>query len=108
MMVQELAVIAVDGGELSLGGGLLALMRPALLALEPEGALAVLSRSAELRHDLPSWCRSERHEYLGCEPIADGIDRHLISRGSFSAAVTTSPHEQAAISNSRLTAADML
>jgi hypothetical protein len=107
-MIQEVAVIAVDGGDLSLGGGLLALLRPALLALEPEGMLAVLSRSAELRHDLPSWCRSERHEYLGCEPIADGIDRHLVSRGRFSAEITTSPHEQAAISNSRLTAADML
>src|SRR5204863_8601581 len=93
-MVQDLAVIAVDGGELSLGGGLLALIRPALSALEPEGMLAVVSRSSGLRHDLPSWCRSERHEYLGCEQLSEGTDRHLITRGKFSSAIKPSPREQ--------------
>ena len=108
-MIQELAVIAVDGGELSLGGGLLALIRPALGALEPEGMLAVVSRSAGLRHDLPSWCRSERHEYLGCEQLGEGTDRHLIMRGKFSHAIKQSTNEQPiASSQGRLTAAEML
>jgi TusA-related sulfurtransferase len=108
-MVQDLAVIAVDGGELSLGGGLLALIRPALRALEPEGMLAVVSRSNEVRHDLASWCRSERHEYLGCEQLGDGTDRHLIKRGKFSSTITSSPHEPTiSSSHGRLTAAEML
>src|SRR5580765_8309402 len=106
-ITQELAVIAVDGGELSLGGGLLALIRPALGALEPEGILAVVSRARELRHDLPSWCRSERHEYLGCEQLGEGSDRHLILRGKFSPAIKPSPREQSITSSTgRLTAAE--
>src|SRR5215212_3418317 len=61
------AAIAVDGGDLPLGGGLLALVRPALTLLEPDGVLAILSRSASASADLASWCRAERHEYLGAE-----------------------------------------
>ena len=51
-MITEVAAIAVDGGELPIGGGLLALVRPALNALEPNGMLAVLSRSGSVREDL--------------------------------------------------------
>jgi TusA-related sulfurtransferase len=106
---QNVAVIAVDAGELSLGGGLLALLRPALNVLEPEGMLAILSRSKELRHDLPSWCRSERHEYLGCEQLGEGTDRHLITRGRFTPTIKPSPDEQPFTSNQgRLSAAEML
>jgi TusA-related sulfurtransferase len=76
-------VIAVDGGDLSLGGGLLALVRPALTRLEEGGVLAVLSRNRDVLHDLPSWCRAERHEYLGAEEIGDDEHRYLISRGRF-------------------------
>src|ERR1044072_594071 len=83
-MFTEVAVIAVDGEELPLGGGLLALVRPALDQLEPGGLLAVLSKSRSVREDLPSWCRAQRHEYLGVEEVSDGLDRHLISRGRFS------------------------
>src|SRR5215471_6734054 len=83
-MSAELAVIAVDGGALPIGGGLLALLRPALNELEAGGMLAVLSSAPTVREDLPSWCRAERHEYLGVEAIANGIDRHLIARGEFS------------------------
>jgi TusA-related sulfurtransferase len=75
-------VIAVDGGELSLGGGLLALIRPALTRLDEGGVLALLSRNAGVVHDLPSWCRSERHEYLGAEVVGDET-RNLIGRGRF-------------------------
>jgi hypothetical protein len=84
MMSTEVAAMAVDGGELPLGGGLLALVRPALDALEPDGILAVLSRSPGVREDLASWCRSERHEYLGVTQLSDDIDRHLIARSRFS------------------------
>jgi TusA-related sulfurtransferase len=88
-MSTEVAAIAVDGGELPLGGGLLALVRPALDALEPDGILAVLSRSRSVREDLAAWCHSERHEYLGVEELSDDIDRHLIARSKFS--VPSSP-----------------
>ena len=79
-MRATLAAVAVDGGALALGDGLLALLRPALDRLAPEGVLAVLSSSASLRQDLPSWCRLERHAYLGLETTADGRDRHLVQR----------------------------
>jgi TusA-related sulfurtransferase len=77
------AAIAIDGGDLPLGGGLLALVRPALDGLQPGGLLAILSSDPGLRQDLPSWCRAQRHEYLGVEAFEDG-ERHLIARGGFS------------------------
>ena len=80
-MAAALGVIAVDGGDLSLGGGVLALVRPALSLLDEGGVLALLSRNRDLDQDLPSWCRAERHEYLGAEDAGDGARRHLIGRG---------------------------
>ncbi len=80
-MSGRVAAIAIDGGELPLGGGLLALVRPALDLLAPGGVLAVASSSPSVRDDLPAWCRIERHEYLGRETV-DGRDRHLIARGA--------------------------
>jgi TusA-related sulfurtransferase len=77
------AAIAIDGGDLPLGGGLLALLRPALGMLAPGGVVALRSSSPGVREDLPAWCRLERHEYLGCERDADGRDRHLVRRGAF-------------------------
>src|SRR2546429_7181414 len=68
-MSAKAAAVAVNCGELPLGGGLLALLRPALNEMEPGGVLAVLSRATTVREDLPSWCRAERHEYLGLETI---------------------------------------
>ena len=59
-MSAEVTAMALDCGELPLGGGLLSLVRPALNELEPGGMLAVLSRSTSVREDLPSWCRVER------------------------------------------------
>jgi TusA-related sulfurtransferase len=76
------AAVAIEGGALPLGGGLLALVRPALDLLEPDGVLAVLSTSPAAREDLPSWCRVERLDYLGREPMPDGRDRHLIRKTS--------------------------
>ncbi|HET8773855.1 MAG TPA: ferritin-like domain-containing protein [Thermoanaerobaculia bacterium] len=78
------AAIAVDGGDLPLGGGLLSLVRPALTLLEPDGVLAVLSRNRAAGEDMASWCRAERHEYLGAEAAGEGTTRHLIRRGRFS------------------------
>lgn len=78
------AVIAVDGGNLPLGGGLLALIRPAFDLLEPRGVLAVLSSSVSAREDLPAWCRLEHHTYLTCEETVDGRRRHLLQRGELS------------------------
>jgi TusA-related sulfurtransferase len=82
-MTPSLAAMAVDGGDLPLGGGLLALVRPALGLVEPGGVLAVLSSAPSVREDLPSWCRVERHEYLDREALDDGRDRHLVRRGTF-------------------------
>ncbi|HYC90453.1 MAG TPA: ferritin-like domain-containing protein [Thermoanaerobaculia bacterium] len=79
-----MAVVAIDGGELTVGGGLLALVRPALRLLEEDGIVAVLSSSASVVDDLPSWCRAEGHEYLGSEETAGGARRYLIGRGRFS------------------------
>ena len=80
----RMAVVAIDGGELTVGGGLLALVRPALRLLEEGGIVAVLSSSTSVVDDLPSWCRAEGHEYLGSEETADGARRHLVGRGRFS------------------------
>ncbi len=108
-MSAEVAVIAVDGGELSLGSGLLALVRPALNELECGGMLAVLSQASSVREDLPSWCRADRHEYLGFETIAEGVDRHLIERGQFSIPRPTADGEASlAPSDGKLTASDVL
>jgi TusA-related sulfurtransferase len=107
-MSTELAVIAVDCGALPIGGGLLALLRPALTELEAGGVLAVLSRAATVREDLPSWCRSERHEYLGVETIAEGVDRHLIARGDFSVPPPINEEEQLDSRDGSLTASDVL
>lgn len=80
-MSARAAAAAIDGGDLPLGAGLLALVRPALRLLAPGGVLAVLSSSPEAREDLPSFCRSEGHAYLGCHPDPSGRDRHLLERG---------------------------
>jgi TusA-related sulfurtransferase len=84
-MSAKAGVIAVDGGDLSLAGGLLALVRPALLRLVEGGVLAILSRNRDVDHDLAAWCRAERHEYLGAEETGNDEHRHLIGRGRFSA-----------------------
>ncbi len=108
-MSTEVAAIAVDGGELPLGGGLLSLVRPALDALERGGMLAVLSRSDSVRVDLPSWCRAERHDYLGIEKLPDGIDRHLIARSEFSVPLRPTNNEgRLTPRDGRLTASEVL
>ena len=108
-MSAQVAAMAVDGGELPLGGGLLALVRPALNVLKPRGMLAVLSRAPSVREDLPSWCRVERHEYLGVERIAGSFDRHLIARGEFSVPLQSIVHEGRLVPrDGRLTASDVL
>ena len=107
-MSTEVAAIAIEGGELPLGGGLLALVRPAFDALERGGMLAVLSRSDSVREDLPSWCRAERHEYLGVEKLSDGIDRHLIARSEFSVPLQPNNEGRLTPRTGRLTASDVI
>jgi TusA-related sulfurtransferase len=80
----ENAALAIDGGDLALGAGLLALIRPALDLLEPGGVLAVNSANRALRDDLPRWCQLQHHEYRERQPTDQGYDRHLIARGSLS------------------------
>lgn len=109
MTTGSAAAVAIDGGDLPLGGGLLALVRPAMQGLSPGGVLAILSDSPAAREDLPAWCRLERHEYLGREPIGDGRDRHLIARGTLPG--PAGPREKGIVlplREGRLTAADVL
>jgi TusA-related sulfurtransferase len=84
-MTSKAAAVAIEGGDLALGEGLLALLRPALERVEPGGVVAVLSSNPRLGEDLASWCRMERHPYLGGEAVAEGRFRHLVERGGFSA-----------------------
>jgi hypothetical protein len=75
------AAVAVDAGELSLGGGLLAILRPALDSLAPGGVVSMVAAAAA-NDDLRTWCRAEHHPHLSCERLADGRERHFIARGS--------------------------
>jgi hypothetical protein len=59
--------VAIDAGNLPMGGGLLALVRPALTLLEPGGVLAVNSLCDGLQDDLSVWCKVQQHDYLGHE-----------------------------------------
>src|SRR5258705_3941058 len=70
--------------------------------------LAVLGRSTSVREDLSSWSRSERHEYLGFETMAAGIDRHLIARGDFYVPLQTAKESRLTASDGKLTASDVL
>lgn len=83
-MQHENAALAIDGGDLPFGGGLLALIRPALDLLEPGGMLAINSVNQALRDDLPRWCQLQHHRYLDRSETAQGYDRHLIERGALS------------------------
>ena len=83
-MQNENAALAIDGGALPLGGGLLALVRPALDLLEGGGILAVNSVNQALRDDLPRWCQLQHHKYLERQKTDQGYDRHLIARGELS------------------------
>jgi TusA-related sulfurtransferase len=83
-MQNDNAAIAIDGGDLALGGGLLALVRPALDLLEPGGILAINSVNVALRDDLPRWCQLQHHEYQDRQRADPGYDRHLVARGPLS------------------------
>ena len=83
-MQNENAALAIDGGNLPLGGGLLAVIRPALDLLEPGGVLSINSTNAALRDDLARWCQLEHHGYLERQKTDQGYDRHLIARGPLS------------------------
>jgi TusA-related sulfurtransferase len=94
MSLSETAAIAIDGGDLPFGGGLLALVRPALLLLEPGGVLAILSHSRRACDELAAWCRIEHHEYVSCEDSGLGYYRHVISRGSLGLSCRSAEHSE--------------
>ena len=113
MNAETTVAVAIDAGDLPMGGGLLALVRPALTLLEPRGVLAVNSVRDGLQDDLSVWCKVEQHEYLGHDPAPGaeeaGTIRHLIRRGLLSVAhgdredgMRLTPRD------GRLTAADVL
>ncbi|MCB9894132.1 MAG: sulfurtransferase TusA family protein [Planctomycetes bacterium] len=81
-MIEPNAAVAVDGGNLPFGGGLLALVRPGLDLLAPGGVLAVLTRHRSAPDDLATWCRMEHHELVETEQQPDGGTRVLIRKGS--------------------------
>jgi TusA-related sulfurtransferase len=84
--MSDAATIAIDAGDLALGGGLLALLRPALDRVPAGGVVALLSTSPSVSEDLGSWCRAERHKLLESKSISEGKWRHLIERGRFNVA----------------------
>ena len=108
-MQNENAALAIDGGDLALGAGLLALIRPSLDLLEPGGVLAVNSVNQALRDDLPRWCQLQHHEYRERQAADQGYDRHLIARGSLS--IPTGTRESGVTlpqSQGRISAEDLL
>lgn len=76
------AAVAIDGGSLPFGGGLLALVRPALDLLQPGGVLAVLTRQRSAPEDLATWCKLEHHDFVESTEQADGAWRVLLRKGS--------------------------
>jgi hypothetical protein len=73
------AALAIDCGDLPLGGGALALIRPALERLEPGGILSVSSTHPSFAEDLRDFCRLERHEFLEGDLIRRGPHPTLTS-----------------------------
>jgi hypothetical protein len=104
------AAVAIDAGDLPMGGGLLALVRPALELLEPGGVLAVNSLNPLLTDDLAAWCKLRHHGYLGHEPALDGRgERHLISRAALGVPQgTREDGVQLPLRDGRITSADVL
>lgn len=100
MSSETTVAVAIDAGDLPMGGGLMALVRPALQLLEPGGVLAVNSCYDNLQDDLSVWCKVKQHEYLGNEPTPVAVEvtgaadksniptqrtiRHLIRRSDLS------------------------
>lgn len=75
-------VIAVNGADLAFGGGLLALVRPALSFIEPDGLLAVLTTHPTVPDDLAVWCKLEHHRIVEDSEQGDAGRRLLIQKGS--------------------------
>lgn len=70
-----------EGGDLDLGGGLLLLVERALERLAPGETLTVLADRPSVEHDLPAWCRTNGHAYLGVFHEG-GRARHAVRRGT--------------------------
>ncbi|WP_110181664.1 sulfurtransferase TusA family protein [Nocardioides solisilvae] len=44
------------------------------------GTVAVVTRDAAARVDVPAWCRMRGHEYVGEDAADDGVPRHVVRR----------------------------
>jgi hypothetical protein len=109
LQMEASAAVAIDGGDLTFGSGLLALIRPALTFLQPSGVLALLSSDERVENDLRTWCKVEHHAYLGADGLGNGRWQHLIRRGSLG--VPLGEREagiELPLRNGRLLAEDML
>ncbi|MBK8207594.1 MAG: ferritin-like domain-containing protein [Planctomycetes bacterium] len=84
-MSSDSAAVAIDTGDLPFGGGMLALVRPALDLLEPGGVLAVLTRQAHAIDEFGTWCKVEHHELLESANQPGGVTRILLRKGSLGA-----------------------
>jgi hypothetical protein len=84
-------------GELSMAGGGLLLVRRALKALAPGGALEVEGTSPTLALDLRSFCRGQGHSFAEVAPGRARITRGPYPRdaGAIRAATASAPAEQA-------------
>ena len=51
-----------------------------LADVEPGGVIAVATRDAAARVDVPAWCRMRGHEYVGEDEASDGTPRFLVRR----------------------------
>lgn len=81
-------LVAIEGGDLGIGEGLLSLLRPALLLLDPGGELILRSQATHLLEDLKRWCEIEQHEITRAEPSTDHLSIQ-IRRGPFPKLVET-------------------
>lgn len=76
------SAVAIDTGDLPFGGGLLALVRPALDLLQPGGVLAILTRQASAPDDFGTWCKVEHHELVESVAQPGGGLRLLLRKGA--------------------------
>jgi hypothetical protein len=102
------SAVAIEAGDLTFASGLAALLRPALELCAPGGEVSVLSASRAAGEDVASWCRAERHEYLGSEEVAEGRRRHRIARGGVGAPSGDPERVTLDRVGGRLTATEML
>ncbi len=56
----SVSVFAIDGGDLKVGNGLLAILRPALIISENGAIVHLISSQRSNREDLARWCSNRK------------------------------------------------